>query len=39
MQILVPIQEHNEMGFNIVAASERLNLDSRDYVQGKYECL
>ncbi len=32
MQILVPIQEHNEMGFNIVAASERLNLDS-SYVQ------
>ena len=28
MQILVPIQEHNEFDFNIVLLSERLNADS-----------
>ncbi|MCB9251368.1 MAG: cytochrome-c peroxidase [Flavobacteriales bacterium] len=28
MQVLVPIQEHNEFGFNIVKIAERLNSDS-----------
>lgn len=28
MQILVPIQEHNELDFNIVLLAERLNMDS-----------
>ena len=28
MQVLVPIQDHNEMDFNILSVAERLNLDS-----------
>jgi len=32
MQILVPIQEHNEFDFNIVLLAERLNADS-SYIQ------
>lgn len=28
MQILVPIQDHNEMDFNILSVAEKLNLDS-----------
>ena len=36
MQILVPIQEHNEMDFNIVAVAERMNLDS-SYVKQSLE--
>ena len=28
MQALVPIQDHNEMDFNIISVAERLNLDS-----------
>ncbi len=33
MQALVPIHEHNEMGFNIVLAAERLQSDSSYYQQ------
>ncbi len=36
MQILVPIQEHNEFAFNIVYIAERLNRDS-DYVKMSQE--
>lgn len=32
MQILIPIQEHNEFGFNIVEACERLN-EIKEYVE------
>ena len=28
MQVLVPIQDHNEMDFNILSVAEKLNLDS-----------
>ena len=36
MQALVPIQDHNEMNYNIVEASERLNEDS-SYVRASQE--
>jgi len=36
MQILAPIQDHNEMSFNIVAIAEKLNLDST-YVKASLE--
>ncbi len=36
MQILVPIQDHNEMSFNIVAVAEKLNQDS-SYVKASLE--
>ena len=28
MQVLVPIQDHNEMDFNILSVAEKLNVDS-----------
>jgi len=36
MQVLVPIQEHNEMDFNIVAVAERMQSDS-SYVKQSLE--
>ena len=36
MQVLVPIQEHDEMDFNIVLIAERLNMDS-SYVRMSQE--
>ena len=36
MQILVPIQEHNEFDFNILLIAERLNADS-SYVRASWE--
>jgi cytochrome c peroxidase len=36
MQALVPIQDHNEMDYNIIEASERLNQDS-SYIRASQE--
>ena len=36
MQVLVPIQEHNEMDFNIVAVAEKMNEDPQ-YRKLSYE--
>lgn len=36
MQVLAPIQDHNEMSFNIVSIAEKLNLDST-YVKASRE--
>lgn len=36
MQVLVPIQDHNEMAFNIVSVAEKLNLDS-NYVKASLQ--
>lgn len=35
MQVLAPIEEHSEMGFNIVLAAERLQADSTYVAQSK----
>jgi len=36
MQVLAPIEDHNEMAFNIVSVAEKLNLDS-NYVKASLE--
>lgn len=37
MQVLVPIQEHNEMDFNLLEVAKRLNNDS-NYIKQSWNC-